>query len=89
MASLMFFGNKNVLDPSEAMKAIIDSQGRLIDKENSYIFQKGRRVKIGEQSDISEISINLFERIEEGLAFDSRVRRILESLPYFSIAKER
>jgi len=58
LAALMFFGNKNVLDPSDAMKSIIDSQGR--------------KVKIGEQSDISEFSINLFERIEEGLAFDSR-----------------
>jgi len=45
LASLMFFGNKNILDPSEAMKAIIDSQGRLINKKKSDKFSKRKKSK--------------------------------------------
>ena len=45
MASLMFFGNKNILDPSEAMKAIIDSQGRLITSKNTHTVFKRKKSK--------------------------------------------
>jgi hypothetical protein len=35
--------------------------------------KKGNPVKVGEQLDITEFSINFFERIEEGLSLTSKV----------------
>jgi len=83
----MLFGNKSVLDPSTAMKSVIDSQGR-----QSFFFKnltlKGNKVKIGEQSDITEFSINFFERIEEGLTLDARVK-IFHFISLIVLAQKR
>lgn len=70
---MMLYANKNVLDPSEAMESIVDSQGKHTIFISSKKIIKGKNVKVGEQSDISEFSINFFERIEEGLKLDARV----------------
>lgn len=50
-------------------------------KDNNSL---GKKVKVGEQSDINEFSINFFERIEEGLALDARVCILTINLQYLN-----